>query len=255
MRVGIATVQVPFIRGGADVLVEDLASAFRTCGHEVDVLAMPFQFFPPAEVRRSMLQWQEQSCVSFNGYRIDRLVCMKFPSLYAPHPAKVAWMMHQHRSVYDLWDDGRAGQDPEERALKAEISKLDTDSFKACRGVFGISKNVADRIRKFNGIDSGHLLQSGALLGTRTVLNEFISFQQLGALKAAGTLTDPRTTIILTYAMCGFANLVSIGIQIGGIGTLAPSQRTNLAQLGFRAMIAGTLACYLSACVAGMLIG
>ena len=103
------------------------------------------------------------------------------------------------------------------------------------------------------GIDVGHLMQSGALLGTRTVLNEFISFQQLGALKAAGTLTDTRTIIILTYAMCGFANIVSIGIQIGGIGSLAPNQRGNLAQLGVKAMLAGTLACYLSACVAGIL--
>jgi CNT family concentrative nucleoside transporter len=104
------------------------------------------------------------------------------------------------------------------------------------------------------GIEPGYLLQSGALLGTRTVLNEFISFQQLGALKAAGTLTDPRTVIILTYAMCGFANIVSIGIQIGGIGSLAPSQRGNLAQLGVKAMLGGTIACYLSACVAGILV-
>jgi CNT family concentrative nucleoside transporter len=104
------------------------------------------------------------------------------------------------------------------------------------------------------GIDGGYLMQSGALLGTRTVLNEFISFQQLGALKAAGTFTDPRTIIILTYAMCGFANIVSIGIQIGGIGSLAPSQRTNLAQLGVKAMLGGTIACYLSACIAGILV-
>ena len=105
------------------------------------------------------------------------------------------------------------------------------------------------------GIDYGHLLQAGQLLGTRTVLNEFVSFFQLGQMKAAGTLTDQRTAIILTYAMCGFANIVSIGIQIGGIGSLAPNQRENLAQLGVRAMLGGTIACYLSACVAGILIG
>ena len=104
------------------------------------------------------------------------------------------------------------------------------------------------------GIDHGQLLQSGALLGTRTVLNEFIAFQQLGTLKAAGAFPDSRAAIILTYAMCGFANIVSIGIQIGGIGALAPEQRTNLAQLGVRAMIGGTVACYLSACVASILV-
>ncbi|MBA3850051.1 MAG: Na+ dependent nucleoside transporter [Opitutus sp.] len=104
------------------------------------------------------------------------------------------------------------------------------------------------------GIDYGHLLQSGQLLGTRTVLNEFVSFLQLGQMKANGTLTDPRTVIILTYAMCGFANIVSIGIQIGGIGSLAPNQRPTLAALGVKAMLGGTIACYLSACVASMLV-
>lgn len=104
------------------------------------------------------------------------------------------------------------------------------------------------------GIDYGHLLQAGQLLGTRTVLNEFVSFLQLGQMKANGTLTDPRTVIILTYAMCGFANIVSIGIQIGGIGSLAPNQRPNLAALGVKAMIGGTIACYLSACVASILV-
>lgn len=104
------------------------------------------------------------------------------------------------------------------------------------------------------GIDYGYLLQSGQLLGTRTVLNEFVSFLQLGSLKANGTLTDQRTIIILTYAMCGFANIVSIGIQIGGIGTLAPNQRPHLASLGVKAVCGGTLACYLSACIAGILV-
>jgi len=104
------------------------------------------------------------------------------------------------------------------------------------------------------GIDYGYLLQSGQLLGTRTVLNEFVSFLQLGQMKASGALTDQRTIVILTYAMCGFANIVSIGIQIGGIGSLAPSQRENLAALGVKAVCGGTIACYLSACVAGILV-
>lgn len=104
------------------------------------------------------------------------------------------------------------------------------------------------------GIDYGHLLQAGQLLGTRTVLNEFVSFLMLGQMKASGALTDQRTIIILTYAMCGFANIVSIGIQIGGIGTLAPNQRANLASLGFKAVLGGTIACYLSACIAGILV-
>jgi CNT family concentrative nucleoside transporter len=104
------------------------------------------------------------------------------------------------------------------------------------------------------GIDRGDLMVSGQLLGTRTVLNEFVSYLQLGEMKAAGKLTDPRTLIILTYALCGFANIVSIGIQVGGIGALAPEQRGNLAKLGVKALIGGSIACFLTACVAAMMV-
>jgi concentrative nucleoside transporter, CNT family len=91
----------------------------------------------------------------------------------------------------------------------------------------------------------------GNLLGTRMVLNELVAFTQLGPQK--GTL-DPRSFTIATFALCGFANLSSIGIQIGGIGALAPNKRGELARLGFRAMLAGTMANLMSASIAGMLL-
>jgi CNT family concentrative nucleoside transporter len=91
----------------------------------------------------------------------------------------------------------------------------------------------------------------GGLLGTRMVLNEFIAYAQLGPLKAS---LDPVSFTIATFALCGFANVSSVGIQIGGIGALAPERKHDLARLGFRAMIAGTLANFLSATIAGMLL-
>jgi CNT family concentrative nucleoside transporter len=103
------------------------------------------------------------------------------------------------------------------------------------------------------GISSDAVLQSGELLGLRTVLNEFVSFVQLGEMKAAGTFSDPRNLMILTYALTGFANLVSIGIQVGGIGALAPSQRENLARFGAKALLGASLACFMTAAVAGIL--
>ncbi len=95
--------------------------------------------------------------------------------------------------------------------------------------------------------DSGVI---GNLLGTRMVLNEFIAFSQLGPLKDS---LDPRSFTVATFALCGFANFASIGIQIGGIGALVPERRSDLARLGLRAMIAGTLANFVSACIAAML--
>jgi concentrative nucleoside transporter, CNT family len=91
----------------------------------------------------------------------------------------------------------------------------------------------------------------GNLLGTRMVVNEFVAYMQLGAQK---TLLDPRSFAISTFALCGFANFSSIGIQIGGIGALAPNKRDQLAKLGFRAMIAGTMANLMSASIVGLLM-
>jgi CNT family concentrative nucleoside transporter len=91
----------------------------------------------------------------------------------------------------------------------------------------------------------------GNLLGTRMVLNEFIAFAQLGPMK---DVLDPRSFTVATFALCGFANFASIGIQIGGIGALVPERRHDLARLGFRAMLAGTLANFASACIAAMLL-
>ena len=91
----------------------------------------------------------------------------------------------------------------------------------------------------------------GDLLGTRMVLNELIAYSRLGAMKAT---LDPRTFTIATYALCGFANLSSIGIQIGGIGALAPERRGDLARLGLRALLAGTFANFMTACIAGALL-
>lgn len=93
----------------------------------------------------------------------------------------------------------------------------------------------------------------GNLLGTRMVLNEFVAFVKLGE-PGVGSSLDPRSFVITTYALCGFANFSSIAIQIGGIGSLAPTRRGDLARLGLRAMIAGTLANFLTAIIAGMLL-
>jgi CNT family concentrative nucleoside transporter len=101
------------------------------------------------------------------------------------------------------------------------------------------------------GVPAKDALVVGNLLGTRTVLNEVIAYSQLGPLKSS---LDPRSFTIATYALCGFANFSSIGIQIGGIGALAPERRNDLARLGLRALLAGTFANFMTACFAGLLL-
>ena len=106
------------------------------------------------------------------------------------------------------------------------------------------------------GIESADCFKVGELLGIRMVANEFVAYDKLAAwLRTdSGVVLSPRTQVLITYALCGFANFSSIGIQIGGIGAMAPERQKDLAKLGFRAMLGGTLACFMTACVAGVLI-
>ena len=101
------------------------------------------------------------------------------------------------------------------------------------------------------GVDTQDLFDVGHLLGTKVSINEFVAYVDLSHLK--NTLTE-RSSLIATYALCGFANLSAIGVQIGGIGSIAPQRRADLARIGLRAMIGGALASWLTACVAGVLL-
>ena len=101
------------------------------------------------------------------------------------------------------------------------------------------------------GIESSDLLLIGQLLGKKVAANEFVAYLDLGSMKAASQVS-PRSVFIATFALCGFANFGSIGIQIGGIGALAPEQRPMLAELGLKALLGGTLASLLTASLAGM---
>ena len=102
------------------------------------------------------------------------------------------------------------------------------------------------------GVPWADAVQFGSLLGTKVILNEFVAYLNLATEITAGGL-EPKTIVMATFALCGFANLSSIAIQIGGIGPLAPSRKSDLAKLGIRAVAAGTLANMMTATIAGVL--
>ncbi|EON78957.1 Nucleoside permease NupC [Lunatimonas lonarensis] len=102
------------------------------------------------------------------------------------------------------------------------------------------------------GVDWSETLPVGSLLGQKTVINEFVAYLGLAEMKAASLLSD-RSVTIATYALCGFSNFSSIAIQVGGIGSIAPNQQGNLSKLGMRALLAATLACLMTATIAGAL--
>ena len=95
--------------------------------------------------------------------------------------------------------------------------------------------------------------QVGTLIGIKTAVNEFVGYIEMGEMIRAGQLSE-RSQVIATYALCGFSNFSSIAIQIGGIGAMAPERKSDLARLGLRAMVAGSLACFQTATIAGILL-
>src|SRR5690606_6341139 len=100
------------------------------------------------------------------------------------------------------------------------------------------------------GVDWNETLQVGSLLGQKTVINEFVAYLGLADLIKEGSLS-PKSVVIATYALCGFSNFSSIAIQIGGIGSIAPNQQAELSRLGMTALLAASLACMMTASIAG----
>ena len=129
-------------------------------------------------------------------------------------------------------------------------------------GLVGLEGMTLERIFGWIGAPLAFLLGTpiddvaavGQLIGTKTVVNEFVAYLQLGAMIDAGTITHGKSVVIAVYALCGFANFGSIGIQIGGLAALMPSRRSDLARLGLRAMTAGALASFQTAAVAAMVL-
>lgn len=104
------------------------------------------------------------------------------------------------------------------------------------------------------GVDWNDAVLVGQLIGEKTILNEFYAYKTLGELKFSGALTSEKSIVIATYVLCGFSNFASIGIQIGGIGALAPGKRSTLSKLGIKALVGGTLACLLTGAIAGIFL-
>lgn len=156
MRVAIVTVQVPFLTGGAEYLAASLREAMTAKGVEAEIVSLPFKWYPPERVLDCMVMARLADLGEVNGERIDRLITLKFPAYYVPHANKVAWLLHQHRQAYDLYDtaQGDLHQSPFGRKVGAEIRRWDAAYLPEHKGLFTISNTVSRRLREFNALDS-----------------------------------------------------------------------------------------------------
>jgi glycosyltransferase involved in cell wall biosynthesis len=156
VRILIATVQVPFIRGGAEIHAEGLRDALRKAGHEAEILAIPFKWYPPEKILDHILACRLLDVSEVAGTPVDRLIGLRFPAYLIPHPKKVLWILHQHRTAYELWDHALNDlvYHPNGSQVREAIEQADRKLIPEARAVFANSKNVAHRLKKFCDIDS-----------------------------------------------------------------------------------------------------
>jgi glycosyltransferase involved in cell wall biosynthesis len=150
----VCAVQAPFILGGAEILVSELKESLARRGFRVDVCSVPFKWYPVAEIVRQALAWRLLDVTESNGTKVDLVIPTKFPSYLVRHPRKVAWLFHQHREAYDLYGTEYCSfkDTPEDNQVRQAIHTMDTSSLSECRAIFTISRNVAERLSRYNGL-------------------------------------------------------------------------------------------------------
>ena len=156
MRIAVCAPQVPFVRGGAEVMADDLVAALCARGHDAELVTVPFKWYPGARVLDQAFLWRLVDLTESDGRPIERVIATKFPAYCVRHPNKVAWVLHQFRQAYDYdrTELGQFDESPFDRATQRAVARLDAVALGEARRVFATSRNVADRLRRFNGIEA-----------------------------------------------------------------------------------------------------
>ena len=166
-RIIVAEAQVPFVRGGAELHVQALIDQLRTRGFEVEKVAVPFRPQPKSDLLAQAAAWRLLDLTASNGRPIDLLIATRFPTYFARHPRKVAWVIHQHRAAYELCGTSYSDFEHTEVdvGLRKRLVELDTRMLGECRRVFANAQNTANRLAKFNDVQATALYHPPPLAG------------------------------------------------------------------------------------------
>jgi glycosyltransferase involved in cell wall biosynthesis len=225
LRIAICTAQVPFVYGGNEVLVDGLRDALKARGHEVDVIALPYKWYPHAQIISSALAWRLVDITESNGRPVDVAICTKWPSYVVKHPRKVTWLVHQLRQIYDWY--GTPMSDftgtPEDLRIRRSIQEMDRATLAESSKIFTISRNVAARLRRFNGLEGIPLyppLRSGLRLEPGPYGDYVLSLNRLDAAKRVDLLLD------------SLAHAPGVRAVIAGTGPDADALKRKARELG-----------------------
>lgn len=159
MNILILNTQVPFCTGGAEILAGDLNEQLLRAGHSSEIVTLPFKWYPQQSLVNSILAAKLFDISSYNGKDVDRVIALKFPAWLIPHEHKSFWILHQHRTAYDLWDSefSDLAAMPEGALVRDLIRREDYAAISASDKVYTISRTVSDRLSRYSRLDSGVL--------------------------------------------------------------------------------------------------
>ena len=155
MRILLTSSQAPFLRGGAEMHADNLDAALQRAGHAVERIRLPFKFSPESDIARLMAFCEGFDLSAPNGQSVDRVISLQFPGYGMAHPEHVAWVLHQHRAVYELFDAAQAT--PALAQLREQVRGFDGRVLPKLKRLFANSHRVAERMAQFNGIAAAPL--------------------------------------------------------------------------------------------------
>lgn len=215
-KVAVLHAQVPFNRGGAELMVESLTLQLKKRGFDAEIISMPFKWYPNNALLDSYFTWRMVDITEANGEKIDLVIATKVPTYLAQHSNKVTWLMHQHRMAYDLKDHIPAGgfnTIPGGQEMIRKIRQMDNLAIPESKGVYSISKKVTERLKQYNGIDSTPLYHPPSLVG-RYYCEEFDDY-----ILSVGRLDSSKRVELLIRAL-QFCDK-KISVKIAGRGSEA----------------------------------
>ncbi len=156
MRIAVCRPQVPFVYGGAEVVADQLADELSLRGHQTELVTVPFSWYPGVRVLENALVWRLLELEAGDRGPIELVIATKFPSYGVRHANKVVWLVHQFRQAYDYdrTEFGQYSESPEDRATRQAVDRFDRVALGEARRIFTISKNVADRLKRYSGFDA-----------------------------------------------------------------------------------------------------
>jgi glycosyltransferase involved in cell wall biosynthesis len=222
----VCEAQVPFVHGGAEVHVRQLVSELRARGYATELVSVPFKWYPKEEILAHAAAWRLLDLSESNGQPVDLVIGTKFPSYFARHPNKVAWLIHQYRAAYELCGTEYSDFAHTELdvGLREKLTQLDSKMLSECRAVFTNARNTASRLAKFNGLVAEPLYHPPKL-ATRLVGGPYTDY-----VLSVGRLESVKRVELIIAAMAKVPS--NIRLIVAGDGTQRQNAERTAEQAG-----------------------